>query len=224
VPFVDRFALPYGADVQAAIADALEDHAFLLLLETPNAHSSDWVFDEVDYALSHAMGMVIAAWPGDVAPVPGSIGMRRFALAPADVRDNGRGYEVLTDEALDRLVAEIESEHARGLVRRRRALVQNIIEAAKAAAISYQPLPDWRLLISGSAGEFLVGTAPRLPNAHDLQQLDEARLVSGTEAGVLVHSARQLGEPLAQHLDWVVSGRQLSLAPENAVASLFPRP
>src|SRR5439155_16144200 len=55
-PFIDRFGIRPGDDVQSRIADSLEQHAFLLILETSEAHLSDWVYDEVDYALSHTMG------------------------------------------------------------------------------------------------------------------------------------------------------------------------
>ena len=73
-PFIDRFAIPQGRDIQAEIADALEDHAFLLFLETPLAHTSEWVFYEVEYALLHTLGTLIVTWPGEVTPMRGSVG------------------------------------------------------------------------------------------------------------------------------------------------------
>jgi len=79
-PFIDRFAIREGADFQNELANALEDHAFLLLLETPQAHTSPWVFDEVEYALSHTMGVLIARWPGEVTDVPGSLDCRVCVL------------------------------------------------------------------------------------------------------------------------------------------------
>ena len=82
-PFIDRFVIREGEDVQATIADALEDHAFLLLLETPIAHTSDWAFDEVDYALTHTMGTIIVRWPGTTTSVPGSAGLPRLTLTAA---------------------------------------------------------------------------------------------------------------------------------------------
>src|SRR5205807_2551001 len=120
-------------DVQEKIADALEDHAFLLLLETPLAHTSEWVVDEVDYALSHTMGTLILRWPGDPPAVPGSAGLPRLALAPTELTTDEHGYDVLTAAALDRMVGEVEAAHAQGLVRRRRMLIRSIEEAAAAA-------------------------------------------------------------------------------------------
>jgi hypothetical protein len=221
LPFIDRFAIRSGRLVQEAIADALEDHAFLLLLETPLAYSSDWVFDEVDYALSHTMGTLIVQWPGDPEPVPGSRGLPRLTLSEADLLADEHGYDTLTEAALDALVARVEAAHAHGLVRRRRMLVRSIEEAAAAAGCTTcVPLSGWRLLVEHEAESTLLGITPRLPTAEDLQSLDEAREDFASDAAaVLVHSARALRTQLRDHLSWVAGERDLVLTPENAVGS-----
>ena len=71
-PFIDRFHIAAGRDVQAQIADGLDDCALLILLETPLAHESEWVFDEVEYALSHQLGLLIVTWPGSPTEIPGT--------------------------------------------------------------------------------------------------------------------------------------------------------
>jgi hypothetical protein len=218
-PFIDRFAIREGTYVQEAIADALEDHAFLLLVETPLAHTSDWVFDEVDYALSHTMGTLIVQWPGDPSPVPGSNSLPRLTLAATDLMQDAHGYDILTDSALDVVVAAVEAAHAQGLVRRRRLLIRSIEEAAAAAgATACLPLPEWRLLVELGGQSTLLGITPRLPTAEDLQLLDEARSTTANDpAAVLVHSARALREDRAMHLTWVAGDRDLELTPENAI-------
>lgn len=219
VPFIDRFAIRSAARVQETIADALEDHAFLLLLETPLAHTSDWVFDEVDYALSHTMGTLILRWPNDPEPVPGSKGLGREQLAAADLMTDAHGYDILTDASLDRVVGLVEMAHAQGLVRRRRMLIRSIEEAARAAGCtSCIPTRSWRLLVEQGGRSTLLGITPRLPTATDLQELDEARLDAGADVGAtLVHSARILRAERRQHLSWVVSDRDLTVTPENAI-------
>jgi hypothetical protein len=218
-PFIDRFAIRSGEGVQANIADALEDHAFLLLLETPLAHTSDWVFDEVDYALSHTMGILILQWPGDPAPVPGSPGLPRLTLGADELFKDDHDYDVLRPAALDKVVARVESSHAHGLVRRRRMLVRSIEEAARASGCtSCVPLADWRHWVEHDTGSTLVGITPRLPSAIDLQGLDEARRnTAGDPVALLVHAARELRLNLQNHLEWVVGPRDLALAPENAI-------
>lgn len=219
VPFIDRFSVREGSDVQAAIADALEDHAFLLLLETPAAHTSEWVFDEVDYALSHTMGILIVQWPGDPPPVPGSNDLPRLSLAAREVMLDAHNYDVLTAPALDRVVARVEAAHAQGLVRRRRMLIRSIEEAAAASgATACLPLRDWRLLVEHGGQSTILGITPRLPTAEDLQLLDAACSATGIDpSAVLVHSARALRDLRATHLAWVAGARHLELTPENAI-------
>jgi hypothetical protein len=218
-PFIDRFAIPAGARVQDYIADELEAHAFMLLVETPQAHESDWVFDEVDYALSHTMGVLILQWPGQPQPVPGSQGLPRLTLSPEQLETDEHGYDILTMEALEEVMAQVEAAHASGLVRRRRMLVQNVEEAAAASGCtSCVPLPDWRVLVAHEEQSTLVGVTPRLPTATDLQHLDEARgAYEAPPSAVLVHSARTLRPSLREHLTWVSGARDLSLTPENAI-------
>lgn len=220
-PFIDRFAIRSGRRVQDEIADALEDHAFLLLVETPLAHTSDWVFDEVDYALSHTMGTLILHWPGDIAPVPGSTGLPRRNVTAAELTKDEHDFDRFTEAALDDVIADVEAAHALGLCRRRRMLVQSVLESATAAGASCLPLPDWRLLIEGADGvRTLVGTSPRLPTATDLQSLDVVRQINDPQlAALLVHSARVLRPELQEHLAWVTGERQIVLSPVNAIGA-----
>jgi hypothetical protein len=217
-PFIDRFAIRSADAVQAKIAEALEDHAFMLLLETPLASTSEWVFDEVDYALSHTMGTLILRWPGDHEQVPGSPGVPRLLLAEDDLRVDEHDFDVLTDSALDRVLAEVEAAHAQGLVRRRRMLIRSIADAAAAAGCANIPLPDWRLRIECCSGSTLIGITPRLPTARDLQFLDQAREDSDPgSSAILVHAARRLEQQLREHLSWVGAERELVVMPENAI-------
>ncbi|MCB1283378.1 MAG: toll/interleukin-1 receptor domain-containing protein [Microthrixaceae bacterium] len=218
VPFIDRFAIPKGADVQDHIADGLEQHAFLLLLETPDAYLSEWVFLEVDYALSHTMGTIIVSWPGNPTPLPGSAGIPRIILDPSDLTTDDHGFDVLTEAALDRLIRKIEAAHAHGIVRRRRMLVCSVEDAARAKQGTSVALKDWTLDIDGPQGRTIVAIAPRLPSAGDLQRLDQTRAAIDADAeALLVHATRHLRESDLEHLRWVTGDRNLDLLPENAI-------
>ncbi|GAW49414.1 MULTISPECIES: toll/interleukin-1 receptor domain-containing protein [unclassified Nocardioides] len=217
-PFIDRFGVPPGGDVQGRIADALERFAFLLLLETPEAHLSDWVFDEVDYALAHAMGLLILQWPGEPTPIPGSVGIPRLKLDPTDIQSNAHNYDVLTPDAVDRIIREVEAAHAHGIVRRRRMLLRSVQEAAEGRGATCTALKDWTLEISGPRGRAIVAVSPRLPESEDLHRLDDTRdRIDPYADAVLVHAARRLDEPRRRHLEWVKGERRLELLPENAI-------
>jgi len=219
LPFIDRFAIPNGERVQEKIADALEDHAFLLLLETPDAHTSDWVFDELEYALSHGMGVLILSWPNVSTEVAGSAGIPRIRLTDDDIEQDTHGFEVLNSSALDRLVGTVEATHAATLCRRRRYLITSIQEAATAAgAVSCVPLRNWRILITYEQKITVVGTTPRLPSAFDLQGLAQATSDDlNASQSILVYSARSLRAKLREHLAWVVGDRDVTILPENAI-------
>ena len=219
-PFIDRFAIPVGEPMQERIADALEDYAFLLLVETPLAHQSRWVFDEVEYALTHSMGIMILSWPGGPTPVPGSRRMGRFTLSDKDLAVDSHGFGVLTATALERVAAGVEAAHAEGIVRRRQMLTRSVEESARGAGCSCTPQRSWRLLVEQDDVATMVGVTPRLPSATDLQRLDEARSAHGPDSrALLVHSARVLRPALQAHLGWVAGERELTLGPENAVGA-----
>ena len=226
VPFIDRFDIGPGEEIQSRIADVLEDFAFLLLIESPLAHESEWVFYEADYAVSHYMGVLILRWPGDPVELPGTPGLPRIQLADADLTTD-HGYQILTDVALARVVGEIERHHAIGLVRRRKNMVTNVQEAALGAGLSVTALRNWRFLLESDSTEpALVGVAPRLPTPQDLHALDRAAdAVAGGEnkpGSVLVHAARVLPTPRSELLEWCAFGRAVSLVPANAVGMRWP--
>jgi hypothetical protein len=219
-PFIDRFYIPKGERVQDVIADSLEDFAFLLLLETPLAHTSDWVLDEVDYALAHSMGLLIVRWPGDPAPVDGTQDLPRMELDAASLVTDPRRLDTFTPDALAAIVHAVEMRHAVALVRRRRTLMSNIEDAARASSSMCTPLPGWRALVEHSGGSTVVGISPRLPRATDLHRLDEARVkVAGAHDSVLVHSARVLTTDRRRHLNWVINSRSVEFVPDNAIGA-----
>lgn len=221
-PFIDRFNIDPGEDIQSRIADQLEDYAFMLLLETPLAYTSDWVYDEVDYALCHHMGVLILRWPGGHPEVPGSNRIDRVLLGEEDLHRDEHHFDVLGDGALDRVLGQVEAAHASGMVRRRRNLIRSIEDAATYGGCSTTPLADWRVRVECPTGEeeTVLAVTPRLPCADDLQALDEARAEAGEGVGaVLVHAARGLRPELRGHLQWVAGDRGLTLIPEYSIGS-----
>lgn len=220
-PFMDRFDIQPAVDVQAAIADALESFAFLLLVETPLAHTSGYVFDEVEYALAHTMGIHVLSWPGNPIPVPGSVGLPRQRLNVTGLAID-KGYEILTEGALEETLEHIEAAHAYALVRRRRNIVRSIEESAESKGMACLSLPKWRLLIEGPGRYDLVGVCAKLPEVEDLWLLDEARRSYTTlPSAVLVHAARTLGSDRRSVLQWAAGDRPLTLVPENAIGGYW---
>ena len=149
---------------------------------------------------------------------PGSLGIPRLELDTGELALDSHGYEVLTEQALDRVVSEVEAAHAYGLVRRRRMLLLSAQEAAEAKGARCKPLLHWCLDVSANGKHSVVAVAPRLPVADDLQRLDEARLAIDENAeGVLIHASRRLTDTKRRHLEWVVGERHLVMTPDNGI-------
>lgn len=228
VPFVDRFHIAAGEEVQQRIEETLEDFAFLLLVESPRAHESDWVFFELEYALAHHMGIHIVRWPGNFPPIPGSQRLPRQQLEPGDLTTDN-GYQVLADGALEQVCQEVEEAHAYALVRRRRNLLVSVEESARARSLTAIPQPRNEILIAAPGRAWLVRVTPRLPRVEDLYEVDSAReelaasLEQGQIEGVLVHGARLLPDRLRHLLEWSIGTRSLTLVPENAVGAYWSR-
>jgi hypothetical protein len=218
-PFIDRFAIPPGADVQRVITDSLDSFAFLLLIESPKAPESDWVFYEVEYALYHYMGIYILSWPG--APlIPGTVGLPRYLLADTDlIEDNG--YQTLSPNIVPEIVQRIEEEHARGIVRRRQNLLASVRDALEDAGKSYTQIAQWQLLVRDP--DEVVAVTPRLPSVTDLYEIDQlaVRTIATRPTSAIVHTARRMDREQKDLLEWAVDGRTIALIPDNAIGAYW---
>lgn len=226
-PFVDRFDIAPAADVQQRIYAALEETAFVVLVESPDAALSDWVLEEVNYALAESLGMLIVTFPG-TPPLPGTQDLPRFYLDAGDLYPDPGGQAVLTTGALGRLVTEIESIHAKALVRRRRRLVLNTRTKARNAGFATIELPGGVLLVvnadadgaaDGGPPPYVVHFVPRPPGPADLFTVDAARCRHGdaqTEA-VLVHATSRLTQDATELLTWCRADRKIRLIPDLLV-------
>ncbi|MGE3961942.1 MAG: TIR domain-containing protein [Dehalococcoidia bacterium] len=215
-PFIDRYSIRPSDDHQARIAEALEEFTFLLLLETPDASESTYVFYEVDYAMSRAMGIYIITWPG-ADPTPGTTSLRRRTLLPEHLEWNGSN-SVIKSSILEEITHEIEREHASALARRRRALVANVQDVLHESGRAFLTLPRWR--VAASDGTF-IGVAPRLPAPEDLHALAKDAAETGIEVKrqVLVHAARRFREARREMLEWTIGGRPLEMLAENTIGA-----
>jgi hypothetical protein len=241
-PFVDRFDIDPAADVQERIHAALEDTAFVVLIESPGAAASEWVLEEVHHALRNSLGLLIVSFPG-VRALPGTEDLPRWALADADLVENpaspGGGqaasHLVLTESALRGVLREIEDIHANAMVRRRRRLVGHTMTAVEFAKLDGLELPGGVMLVtepvdgndSGASDDAdrrprarsVVSFTARPPKPVDLYRLDSARRELGHSEieAVLVHPTASLRQPDLDLLDWCQSSRGMVLLGDHLI-------
>jgi hypothetical protein len=229
---VDRFDIDPAADVQQRIYAALEETAFVVLVESPDAGLSEWVLEEVHYALRESLGILIISFPEVDDQLPGTEDLPRFDLKEGDLVPDSGGQRVLTPDALRRVVQRIEAIHAKALVRRRRRLVLHTRAAAEKAELVVAELPHNVMLVRessatpGNRPRYLVHFAPRPPQPKDLYALDSARDDHGGQdvEAVLVHATSQLPKDSSDLLDWCRTNRNIRLIADHLVGTAWINP
>jgi hypothetical protein len=240
-PFVDRFDIVPAADVQKRIYAALEETAFVVLVESPEATLSEWVLEEVHYALRASLGILIVSFP-DTPPLAGTEGLPRFCLDKNQLTKEtagdsgsepvpGSGQFLLTPDALEEVLQRIEAIHAKALVRRRRRLVGHTRIAVQRAGLVpiEQPGDVMAVAEPGRDGivtdqsplRSLVGFAPRPPQPEDLYAVYSARQRLGAPQAeaVLVHATAQLPQDSSALLAWCQENRNITLLADHLVGT-----
>jgi TIR domain len=217
--FLDRFSVECGADFQERIHIDLADKAFVLLLESPEAHSSRWVEEEVAYAMSHRISHLALSLP-DTPPdlrFPTVDDAFRYELdLLRDFAGESGPDAELTHDSLRRILDEIEVRYAKLYRRRREQLLGSLIESLEAGGYEVAAAGDWALLAqaAGSAPRIYL-TTPRAPTPRDLHSLDRMRatqlqwLPEQVDA-VVAHPVADLDATLAELVEWIAQGRRLS--------------
>lgn len=217
VPFVDRLGIDEGEPVQAKIDECLDDMAFLILIESPDAHESRWIDHEVLYATDHGMGVLVVNLR-DSPRVPVARDIPPIRIEAAELALDGSQWQVPT-ERLDAIVAAAEIAQAAALARRRRYLVQSTRASAERAGRSVDYLPGWRLRIAADSSVQVLSHLPCLPQPEDLHELDI--LLTPQETGVVVHHPHAIPEARRRLLDWMIAHKPVELIPGNAIGSYW---
>jgi hypothetical protein len=232
-PFVDRFGIDPAEDVQQRIFEALEEAAFVLLMESPQAADSRWVHDEVYYALAASLGILIVSFP-EARELPRTQNLPRIRLNDTDLKPGRGGQRVLKAGTLDRLALEVEAIHAKALVRRRNRLVLHARDAAEKAGFVATERPDGLLLVSDpapagasrGAPRHLVHFVPRPPQPKDLFFVDaeRRRLRDPRPEAVLIHATSRLSRDSSGLLQWCLAGHDVRLITDLRVGKDWMRP
>lgn len=226
--FIDRFYVDPGVRFQERLTEALSDKAFVLLIESPDVPSSNWVEYEVIYAHKHRLGFLSLTWPQTVAKgrMVGCVedSMRVF-LSDKDVRVTA-GQGELQESFLDGLPSVVEAAHAKAMLLRRRQLMSSLQRELSRFGIGYKLISDWSVLAEtnglGKSGDHVISLTPRPPEIPDLFVLDShCRGRSAPVAqGVLIHTVAPLPEERVRLFTWVLENRAMTLVDEDQIVQL----
>ena len=212
--FLDRFSVPPGADFQRRLSEDLADKAFMLLIESEGIRDSGWVQYEINYALSHRIGVMAITLPNiaeeKLAPIDEAF---RFRLLESDMQ-HGR----VKEDCLHKLFERIETVHAGALRRRRDQLLGSLIASLRSDGCSCEPLDNWAIVATAPERRpsvYLV--TPRRPRTEDLHTLDLIHGRAEASKGVtgigacLAHDVEHIADDHSDLLDWVASPRSLGI-------------
>lgn len=217
-PFIDRFDIPPGRDMQEEISAAIEDAGMVLFLESPDAHQSPWAFYEVNHAMSHQLGVHIVTWPGHPVQLKSTSHLSRQRLAASDFDSP----QALTPQALEAIRVEVESAYFASQIRKRSAMFDSLVAVARDNGADAVAMPRWRIRIEKPGiRSLIVQVISRLPVAEDVWDIDTFRDKNYPgSAAVVVHAARSYSQLRKEFLAWTVRGRGVRLTPENELDRL----
>lgn len=216
--FLDQFETSPAENIQDRIAEALEDMACVLLLQSPQVHTSEWVDREITQALRSQLPVLILRWSNAIADMP-KIREARLPSFVIDVqRDLVQGE--IRAEKLTELLNWAERYHADGLLRRRRESIEGATQFAEARGWTVTVEPRWKLALTKAGGGFhpvLLGLTPRLTKTEDLHELDAWPVPDLPAVGVrwrkvVLQTSTELPEKRMVVLHWVAAPRDMGVA------------
>lgn len=211
--FLDRYDIDRGVNIQRRIHEAIDDKGFLLVLESPTAHESSWIDEEVSHALSlRDMAVLAVSWPNldeEISSLPPKL---RFDLKKSDITGS-KGDRRLTEPALESLVDEVFKKHNEAVTKRRRRLMDSIVDEANDAAWSTNRLDNRHLVLTHSTPggrSMLVGVIHRTPNVDDhfeLSNRNPPNHLSSPGEKYLLHESQYVPSKKERLSKWVLRGK-----------------
>ena len=187
--FLDRCSVPVGVRFQERLMQDLDDKAVVVLLHSAEVakRSSPWVEQEIARIKQYRLGLVVLRIPD----ATGTAARLRQDLNADLVRDVTPGElepdGTLVASACHDVIARVCEAHARGLVRRRRELVDALGAELVAAGKAFRMLPGGDIEC-GSQG-IVVGVSPRPPELTDYCGLSLRAGLGGSRTGACLTPA-----------------------------------
>lgn len=228
--FLDRFSIEPGADFQRRLEQRLREKAFVLLIESPDLQSSQWVLHEVSFAQKNRLGLLALTWNETIAAKKTLENLRpesRHLLDAAEYTVQSDRQGNFTTAFLHALPRKVEQVHGKAMRERRRQLLGSVLVELDRRKLAWKPLSAWTVLVElpenglDAKRRVAMSVTPRPPEIPDLFVLDNLFARSGQpyDAAWLVHAATEDEETMEQ-LRWAVGARRIGLVNEDSIVAL----
>ena len=174
--FLDKYDVEVGHNIQQEIYESIEDKAFLVVIESPDAHNSQWISKEIIFALTHEIPVLLLSWCLEDEEISDAIGLpkRKFDKNNDLVKDGK--FFIIKEDLVEEVVCEIESYHSYGLNQRRNDFIRSIEEDLKPHYNNFEYLENWIIYFTHSKSgdpDKLITMTPRIPQPYDLYNFDK---------------------------------------------------
>ncbi len=169
--FLDKYDVDVGRDIQQEIYESIEDKAFVLVIESPDAHNSHWISTEIHYALTHEIPVLLISWCSEDEKISDAIGLPKIEFdRNNDLVKDGK-YFIIKEDFIEDVMNQIEKYHSYGLNQRRNDFIIDIENDFKPHYNNFTYLKNWIIYFTYSKrGEpdKLITITPRIPQPYDL--------------------------------------------------------
>lgn len=209
--FLDTVSVDAGVDFQSALWSRMADVDILVLIDSPNALSSRWVYEELQRANTLGMGVVQLIWPAH-KKTEGTDFSAPIELA-ADDFVNGRADSVdsLTMNVLRDVVNTIESQRIRSLNSRRTRLVEGLLSNLDGRGITLFVHPARHVdVLKGSNKVAEIVPFVGVPDSFSVFEHERE---TGEGSKFIVYNGLGVDEKWAAHLLWLNEKANIEVFP-----------
>lgn len=206
--FLDTHSIRPGEEFQNELWHRLADTDIVVLLNTPNFLKSSWTTEELAKANSMSIGVVQLIWPTHKLEMEAELSL------PIQLQDTDFGNKVFSDsgsflsqEAIDNIVANVESFRARSLAARQTNIISEFMKSGRKLGIPID-LQHGKFITMKHPKENEVVVIPTVgvPHAytyHQSQELVHSIKLSGASKIFLLFDHRYIREKWLAHLSWL---------------------
>jgi hypothetical protein len=199
--FLDTHSIKPGEPFQEELWHRMADTDVVVLLNTPGFLKSNWTTKELAQANSMSIGILQMIWPSHKLEREAEISIP-YQLENSDFHNN-----ILTNETVKLVVAQVESLRARTLASRRDSITTEFISSVRDKDIKVYLQPNkFITVISSDDREYIVIPTVGVPQAFTYNQSEELvhRIKSKKVEDIyLLYDHRNIREKWLKHLEWL---------------------
>lgn len=162
--FLDTHSVRVGEAFQETLWHRLTDADVMVLLDTPGFIASRWTAQELAEANNRGIGIVQAIWPRQSTTAKAALGLPLLLTEADFVAGAPRPDEndLLTDSAVARITAAVESHRARSLAARHTGLVTAFCRMAEAAGCVATVQPERYIRVRAPGSRRAAAVVPHV--------------------------------------------------------------